>query len=691
MLPSCIPPPVHPAGRILSRPALAFVLALAGTVAFAGEPFAFDPVAELRQVLQTPVVDTSFRSPELQQRRSDLNRCTARLCRVPDLREALLLREWQTEAAQEYIALIDQAARTAIARRFEEAVLDILRHGDTADRLAAVNMLAETGPLLRDTRIPGWSMRGFTGVLADLVRGQTPVLCAAAARALSRINADPILAVPALAQLVQARDPLLRRAGAGGLADLVRAAGQGLFRRPGTPGQTSRADVLVLGRLAIPAACAGLGDADATVRLLSIEALRQTVAVVRKLISDPALTNPDQVPEQADAQLMAVARALEDQTAGLTVALQDPVAEVRLRAHQTLEEVGAVWTHLEGRDGGPAPGGSVAEAVRPAGLTKDVTAVEPTPWTAGPLAAQPLRQRLHAALPSLVAGVADPDVRVRQAAIEALEVLGADAAPAAPALVRALADRNVFVRWAAARTLGKMAPAQAVLAVPGLQALLRDRDLDVRLAAAEALKHFGPAAQAALPVLLEAVQKGDPTVRLAALEVLESIGPPAQAAIPVIAAALQTPDVRVRQAAAHLLGRFGPLALEARESLRLAMLDGNSEVRRAASDALLHIGPPPVRPNAVAQRSEVLPKQSPLTPTNAAPVIWRAAHSVPAPTTPRPALAPAAPSPNTPTWRSPQTNTSVPVPESRPPVRLLAPTIWHAAPTPSLPQLAQLP
>ncbi len=688
MLPSCIPPPRYPLRSISCRLALALVFALPGTVVCAGEPFAFDPVAELRQALQTPVVDTSFRSPELQQRRSDLNRCTARLCRVPDLRDALLLREWQTEAAQEYIALIDQAARTAIARRFEEAVLDVLQRGDTADRLAAVNMLAETGPLLRDTRIPGWSMRGFTGVLADLAQGQTPALYEAAARALSQINADPTLAVPALAQLTQARDPLLRRAGATGLADLVRAAGQGLFRRPGTPGQTSRADVLVLGRLVIPAACAGLGDADATVRLLSIEALRQTVAVVRKLISDPALASPDQPPEPADAQLMAVVRVLKDQTAGLTSALQDPVAEVRLRAHQTLEEVGAVWTHLEGRDGGPAPGSSVAETVRPAGLTNDAAAVEPTPWTAGPLAAQPLLQRLHAALPSLIAGVADPDVRVRQAAIEALEVLGADAAPAAPALVRALADRNVFVRWAAARALGKMAPAQAALAVPGLQALLRDRDLDVRLAAAAALKHYGPAAQAALPVLLEAVQKGDPTVRLAALEVLKSIGPPAQAAIPVIAAALQAPDVRVRQAAAHLLGRFGPLALGARESLRLAMLDDNPEVRRAASDALLHIGPPPVRPNAIAQRAEVPQKPAPFMSPTAAPVIWRAAHTVPAPTTwPRPAPTPAAPLSGTPTWRSPQTSAAAPASESRPAVRLLAPTVWHAAP----PQLAQVP
>jgi HEAT repeat protein len=658
---------------------LALILILVGTATYGNEPFAFDPVAELRQALRTPVADTSFRSPDLQQRRANLNRCVAQLCQVPELREALLLREWQTEGVQEYVALIDQAAHAVIARRFEQAVLDILQRGDHASRLAAVNMLTEMGARLRDTCIPGWSMRGFTAALADLACGQDPALCEAVVRALGQINADPALAVPALAQLGQAREPFLRRVAAGGVLDLVQAAGQGLYRRPGTPGQTSRLDVLMLSRLAIPAASAGLRDPDGEVRRLSMETLHQTVAVVRKLISDPALSSQDQSVTNEDAALMAVARALKEQTAGLATALQDPDARVRLSVHQTLEEIGAVWTRLEGRDGGAAGG-----VVQAAAFTDNGGWVEPTPWTAGPLAALSLRQRLHTALPSLAASVADPDVRVRKAAIEALEVLGPDAAPAAPALVRALADRDVFVRWAAARTLGKMAPAQAALAVPGLQALLRDRDLDVRLAAAAALKQFGPAARSALPALMEAVQRGDPTVRLAALEVLEGIGPETQAAIPVIAAALQTPDVRVRKAAARLLGRFGPLALDARENLRVAMLDGDPEVRRTASDALLYVGPPPT-PAAIVRMSEPFPPPAPATSANRPPVIWRAAHTTPAPAElPRPAPASPAPPPQPPTWRSPQTNSPAPV-------RLLAPTVWHAAPLPPPPQLVQAP
>lgn len=682
MLFSCLPPPAcRP--RPLLRLALALILALAGTKAFGTEPFAFDPVAELRQALRAPIIDTSFRSPELQQRRQTLSRCVALLCRAPDLREALLLQEWHTETAQDYVGLVDQAARAAIARRFEQAVLDILRHGDPASRLAAVNMLAETGPLLRDTPIPGWSVRGFTPVLADLAQAQMDDLGEAAARALGRINADPILAAPALTQSARSLEPRRRRAGAGGLAALVQAAGQGLYRRPGTPGQTSRVEVLVLCRQAIPAACAGLGDADAEVRSLSIEALRQSVAVVRKLISDPAPASSDQSPEQEHAELTALARSLQDQTAGLTTALQDPAAEVRLRAHQTLEEIAALWTHLEGRDGGTAPRSPPAGSVQRTGLANHGAAVEAMPRTA-----EPLRQRLHTALPSLIAGVTDPDVRVRRAAIEALEMLGADAAPAAPALVGALVDPNIFVRWAAARTLGKMAPAPAALAVPGLEERLRDLDLDVRLAAAAALKQYGPAAQPALPGLIEAVQQRDPSVRLAALEALASIGTSAQPAIPAIAAALQTPDARVRTAAAQLLGRFGPLALAVRDSLTPMMQDGCAEVRQAASDALLHIGPPPAQPAAVVQAAASQPAPLPDA-TNPAPVIWRAAHSTPAPAPrqePAPALtAPASPPP---LWRPPQGSSQVPAP---PAVRILAPTIWHAAPATAPPQLAQVP
>src|SRR6266404_563756 len=95
----------------------------------------------------------------------------------------------------------------------------------------------------------------------------------------------------------------------------------------------------------------------------------------------------------------------------------------------------------------------------------------------------PCCARFRNKLAPLTAALVARDVRARRAAIDVLEALGQEAAPAAPSLVRALADPDRFVRWAAARTLGQLAPEQAATAVPGLARLLSDADLDLRVAA----------------------------------------------------------------------------------------------------------------------------------------------------------------------------------------------------------------
>src|SRR5581483_10740838 len=69
---------------------------------------------------------------------------------------------------------------------------------------------------------------------------------------------------------------------------------------------------------------------------------------------------------------------------------------------------------------------------------------------------EPLRELLVAAVPALAAGIKDPEWQARQSSINVLETLGPDAAPAANALAQALADPDRFVRWAAARALGRL-------------------------------------------------------------------------------------------------------------------------------------------------------------------------------------------------------------------------------------------
>lgn len=619
--PRCVPPVVlH--GPTLSRLAvfLALVLGIVHSVR-AAEPRAVNPVAELRQTLKAPVFDGPTGALNLVPRQNSLQHCLAVLCRAPELREALLLQEWRSEDADERIATVDRAARAAVAQRFEQVVGDLLRQGDTADRLAAANMLAETAPVVRGVRIPGWTMRGFTAILAEQARVNNLAVQQAAARALGQINAEPALAVPVLAGLAQSGEPILRRAAVQGLADLMRTAAQGWRGHQGTPGETSRLEVLQLGRYVVPAAAIGLSDADPEVRRLSIASIRQTVAALRVLIADPPAlalgrfqTPEDQRATEREKECVAaLTEALKEQVGSLGGALRDPEAAVRLLAHQTLEEMAGVWGRLQEREESRAASGK-AGAVAMAALRDQRQGPD-----------QPLLQGLHAALPELAAGVNDPDVQVRRAVIGALETMGKAAEPAAPALIRALTDPDLFVRWAAARTLGRLGPVRDGIAVPSLRHLLDDPDLDVRLAAAEALKRYGPAAQGALPTLMDVVRLGNGDTRLAALEVLETIGPAAETAIPAIAAALRSRDTRLRKTATRLLGRFGPRALEAREALRQALLDDDPEVRKAASDALLDIAPLPMKPVPPASVTEATPSPHPEEP-----VIWRAANFAPA-------------------------------------------------------------
>jgi vesicle coat complex subunit len=215
-----------------------------------------------------------------------------------------------------------------------------------------------------------------------------------------------------------------------------------------------------------------------------------------------------------------------------------------------------------------------------------------------------LLQAVRQALPGLTSAVADPNQKARLAAIDALEMLDPAALDelskdketaraiqnAVRALVKALKDPSHFVRWSAARTLGKMQQVQmANEIVPGLIPLLSEDDLDVALAAATALERLGPSAAAAVPALARTVGRGDEELRVAALQALLGIGRAAISALPAVIATLQDKDPRVRKAGASLLSKAGYLARPAIPALQRALNDPDPEVRKAASDALLVI------------------------------------------------------------------------------------------------------
>ncbi len=237
-----------------------------------------------------------------------------------------------------------------------------------------------------------------------------------------------------------------------------------------------------------------------------------------------------------------------------------------------------------GGERGKLPGGPVDEK-KPPLLTGGEESEPPE------VSRDPLLKGLRSALPGLAAGLKDRDVRIRLASLDVLEEMGPDAAPVASAVLEATHDPNLFVRWAAARTIGKLGPVEVKRGVSELARLISDEDLDVRAIAAHGLERYGPAARAAVPALTRAVNVGDSEIRVGVMRALDGIGPDAKSAIPAISRALSHSDYRVRRTAAEVLGHFGPLAKSAEPALRRALSDNEPDVRQAASDALLSIVP----------------------------------------------------------------------------------------------------
>lgn len=189
---------------------------------------------------------------------------------------------------------------------------------------------------------------------------------------------------------------------------------------------------------------------------------------------------------------------------------------------------------------------------------------------------------LEAALPAL----ADPDLRVRVAAADALGRQGGRVAPALVAAAAAAANAEPEWRATLAHALGETGSAEAV---PALAALLDGRD---PAPAAIALARLAsPAGAAPLVVYLE---RSGTRALAEAIDALALLG--AREAAPAIATHLTHDLPDVRAAAARALGRLRHEAASPRlEALRS---DYYGRVRRAAIEALakLPAGAPRARP-----------------------------------------------------------------------------------------------
>jgi HEAT repeat protein len=606
--------------------AVAIAVVLSGIDA--AQTGSLDAVEDLRLALKP-----AARTPaELKLRQKTLDERVAKLRGTGDVRRALELAEWRDDPAADDAWTVDQPLRRALYDRFEKTLHEALSGDDPNAQLAAAKLLADIGPSLRTgARSPvekvterkkvgvpgGGQMRVLAPDLAKLInRSKDPTVRAAAAIALGKINPDimpsepgkPVEIVSELGNLLARGTVTERRAAAAALLNLVQGPAQQLKEKTATFGSEAwEGQAVANAKVIVPVIGPGLRDADVEVRRQAVQTLEEAALAFRARVvddkeefpKDRELTKEEK--EALDAYKIRAAKEWEDlkplaevlrrQGADLIAAINDPDPIIRLRARRAVEELGVARQKLQRKaETMQEPAKGTGALPRPADVADRRGGVVLAQAEAPAKSDKPLDESLRKVLPALIAGLTDSDVEARRAAAEAIESLGKDAAPAAAALTQALDDSDLFVRWIAARTLGKLGAKTASGAIPALAQLLDDPDLDVRVQAATVLGRFGDAAAATVPSLLAAVSPdGDATLVATAIKSLVSIGKQKDEVMSALVRAFSARDARIRRAAAEALGKFGPAARGHVDALRAHLDDPDLDVRKAMGDALLSV------------------------------------------------------------------------------------------------------
>jgi HEAT repeat protein len=566
------------------------VLALLALALLGAEPVKSDPVENLRLALKETDFERLLKDPSLrkqikdaaglegqkkilkQVRDKEISECLASIQTLPDMRKALFLSEWRQGWQDQEIGADDSKKKALLAQRFMLAIQKVLKSGCPTSRLAALSMLSEWEDSGGLPGVKGMLGRNCGPDLVEMIhQAETSQLRVAAARALGRILPEPHIAVPALNNLLKSPEVKERRAAAEALGNILQEASRMVELRSYDSLEAARTDVLRAGCAVLPVVGHGLKDSDHKVRILCAEAIRQSALALPKLVPKlesiaPKADSPDfaEFLKELDnlrKNLKPFVQALSEQSLKLSMHLNDSDSATCLTFNQALEAVASCRLHLR------------LIGKNDAAPTEQLDCL--------------LADALRSAPPALAKALSHQEIRIRLAALYALETLETDATPAASAVVEALKDENSFVRWGAVRTLGNMAPLEPAKAVPGLAGMVNDANRDVRGTALVALRHYGPAAKAAVPALSRTVNQGDVETRRLAIEAIAAIGPNAGEAVPVLIAALIDPQTEIRLAAAEALAQLGPAARLADKALLKSLNDPDRDVRIAAAEALL--------------------------------------------------------------------------------------------------------
>jgi HEAT repeat protein len=186
----------------------------------------------------------------------------------------------------------------------------------------------------------------------------------------------------------------------------------------------------------------------------------------------------------------------------------------------------------------------------------------------GVVALRDMGTNARPAVGALIERLGDKDATVRLHSAIALGNIGPDAKSAVPALKPFLREKHT-VRVYTANALWKIERnAQEVL--PILEGGVREEQAPFRWAAAVFLGEMGPAAEKAIPALIEAAKAADKETASCAVQALAEISP---ATVPTLIEKLNDPDPAMRISAATALGKVGSTAKDAIPALTRLLND----------------------------------------------------------------------------------------------------------------------
>ncbi len=487
---------------------------------------------------------------------------------IDNLGEALLLlSDWDSFYSSDGKTV---PARAILTKRLDESIRKVFSGEDLAKKAALATVLGTMADQAMNTRRvfvdgPNNSLvRCINGFLPELIKqagSPDAGVRLAVANSLGRFTFGTEAAVPAIAELMADKDAGVRRAAAEALVRQAREGGYTLVEA--LPGENPedrysnpRASLPSSPKVILAVALKGLKSDDSEVRRSSLSSIAEAARRVKQFLSDRQGIPLEAKGSAISPEVHDSMKALEAMIPAVAAVLKQE-SDDNIPACEAIEQLALLrLTVLRAQDKGDST--------------------------------DPFRDPLKKALPGLAAVLGSRNVESRLAALYALEEFESEGRFISAEVAKALGDTDPDVRWAAARVLGRMAPAGDTEAVPALAKVVRDESVDVRITALAALERYGASAASEVKAIRQALSAKDAQTRLWATRALAAVGPKGREEVREgLSKALGDEEVRIRRLAAEGLIAFAPHDEPTTKALRKALTDSDDEVRRNASRALL--------------------------------------------------------------------------------------------------------